>query len=338
MSFAAAKMRKAPEFILGVTVPDPATNVGVYPGVTRTSYSGPTTITTDGTVIQNKNITQYIDVDAADVTFVNCYFSAGGALDTGGLVNCKTANCSNVRFYRCTFIPSTTSDRRDAVYGHHYTVERCHIEHTVDGLAVANQFSSDNNVHILGNWIGNLSWYADDRGAHNDGTHNDGIQIHSGSNIWIIGNAFYGYKYNALGTPALDSSADNLYPQIGQIVLASTAAYFHVSSVHIRRNFVWGGANGFKFSSNCPLHGNSDDTFDADCQDNIWMDDNQRDYGFTWHLYPIRIDDNMTMNGLGPFPTTGATYDVNGNHWSPYSSAVSVGRRGDPVFIRADPA
>lgn len=338
MSFATAKMRKAPEFTLGITIPDPATNVGVYADVARTTYSGPTTITVDGTVVQDKDVTQYIDVDAANVTFVNCYFSAGGSLTTGGLVNCKTANCSNIKFYRCTFIPSTTSDRRDAVYGHDYTVERCHIEHTVDGFAVANQFSSASNVYLLGNWIGNLSWYADDRGAHADGTHNDGVQVHSGTNVYIIGNAFYGYKYNVLGTPALDGSANNLYPQIGQIVMAKTEAYFHVSDVHVRRNFVWGGDNGFKFGSQCSIHGNSDAGYDAECRDNIWMDDNQRDYGFTWHFYPIRTDDNMTINGIGPFATTGATTDINGNHWSPYSPSVSAGYKGDAVFIRADVA
>jgi len=330
-------MRRATDFILGVTIPDPATNVGVYSGVTRTAYSGPTTITTDGTVVQNKNVTQYIDVDAADVTFINCYFSAGGSLTTGGLVNCKTANCSNIRFYRCTFMPSTMSDRRDAVYGHHYRVERCHIERTVDGCAVANQFASNCNVRILGNWIGNLSWYEDDRGAHLDGTHNDGVQIHSGTNTQIIGNAFYGYKYNALGTPALDGSADNLHPQIGQIVMAQSTAYFHMNDIHVNRNFVWGGGNGFKFSSACGIHGNNDAVCDPECRDNVWMDDNQRDYGFTWHFYPIRTDDNMTINGRGPFPTTGATIDLDGNHWSATSPDVSAGYQGDPVFIRADP-
>lgn len=335
-------MRRATDFILGVTIPDPAKNVGVHVGVTRTAYSGPTTITTDGTIVQNKNVTQYIDVDAANVTFINCYFSAGGALDTGGLVNCKTANCSNIRFFRCTFKPSTMSDRRDAVYGHHYTAERCHIERTVDGFAVANQFSSNNDVHILGNWIGNLSWYENDKHAdnsgHNDGTHNDGVQVHSGTNTWIIGNAFYGYKYNALGTPALDSSADNLYPQIGQIVIAQSTAYFHVSNLHVNRNFVWGGANGFKFTSTCGIHGTPDAPYDADCQNNIWMDDNQRDYGFTWHYYLIRTDDNMTIDGGGPYAAGGVTTDTHGNHWSADSVDVNVGKRGDPVFIRVDVA
>lgn len=101
------------DFVLGVTVPDPAANVGVFSGVIRTTYSGPTTITTDGTVVRDKNITSYITVNAANVSFINCYFSAGGDLNNGGMVDCKTASCSNISFYRCTFIPSTMSDRRD---------------------------------------------------------------------------------------------------------------------------------------------------------------------------------------------------------------------------------
>lgn len=331
-----ARLQRGLDFVPGSTVPDPTLNVGILPGVTRTTYSGSTTITTDGVVIENADISSYIIVDAANVTFYNCYFSAGGSLTDGGMVDCKTANCSNIRFYRCTFIPAITSDRRDAVYGHDYTVERCHIEHVVDGFGVANQYSSLSNVHIIGNWIGNLSWYADDRGAHSDGTHNDGVQVHSGTNIWIVGNAFYGYKYNALGTPALDGSAANLYPQIGQILMAKTEAYFHVSDVHVNRNFIWGGDNGLKFGSQCSIHGNYDAGYDAECVDNTWMDDNQRDYGYTWHFYPIRTDDNMTINGIGPFATAGATYDVNGNHWSTSSASVSLSRKGNPIFIRCD--
>lgn len=322
--------------MLGVTVPDPALNVGVLPSVTRTTYSGPTTITTNGTIIQDKNISSYITVNAADVSFINCYFSAGGDLNNGGMVDCKTAACSNITFYRCTFIPSTMSDRRDGVYGHDFTVERCHIERTVDGVGVANQFSSASNVHLFGNWIGNLSWYNDDRGAHSDGTHNDGVQVHSGNNIEIIGNAFYGYKYNALGTPALDSSANNFYPQIGQIVMAKTEAYYHVSDVHVNNNFIWGGDNGLKFGSQCSIHGNYDGGYDPECRGNTWMDDTQRDYGFTYKFYVIRTDDHMTINGHGPFPTNGATTDVDGNHWSATSPGVSAGRKGTPVFVRCD--
>lgn len=350
MSISARRLSRAmvPEvddFILGVTIPVPGVNVGVYSSVARTAYSGPTTITTNGMTIQNQNITQYIDVNAKDVTFINCYFSAGGDLSTGGMVNCKSATCENIRFSRCTFMPATMSDRRDAVYGHDYTAERCHIERTVDGFAVANQYAAAANVHLLGNWIGNLAWYNDDRqgqgnGGHNDGTHNDGVQIHSGTNIHIQGNAFYGYKFNALGTPALDSSADNRYPQIGQILMASTAAYYHVGDVHFNSNFIWGGDNGVKTSSKCSIHNSSDAAFDLECRNNTWMDDNQRDYGYTWKFYLIRTDNLMTINGRGPFTTSpgSATYDLDGNKWSATSPDVSPARRGQAVFVRADPA
>lgn len=325
-------------FILGVTIPQPDVNVGVYPSVARTTYSGPTTITTNGTVIQNQNITQYITINAANVTFINCYFSAGGNNTPGGMAQCSGANCSNIRFYRCTFSPSTYSYSRDAVYGHDYTVERCHIEHTVDGCAVANQYAAAANVQILGSWIGNLSWFANDGGIHADGTHNDGVQVHSGTNIYIIGNAFYGYKFNALGSPALDSSANNRYPQIGQVLMAKTEAYYHVSDVHFNNNFIWGGDNGVKATSQCSIHDGPDAPYDLECRDNTWMDDNQRDYGFTWKFYIIRTDNLMTINGRGPFPTTGATYDLDGNKWSATSLDVSLARRGQPVFIRADVA
>lgn len=341
MSISARRVsRRGDGFVLGVTVPVRNVNVGVYPNVVRTTYTGPTTITTDNTVISDKNITQYITIDAANVTFINCYFSAGGDLFAGGMVNCKTANCSNIRFYRCTFIPSTMSDRRDAVYGHDYTVERCHIERTVDGCAVANQYAAAANVRIIGNWIGNLAWYFDDRngqgnGGHTDGTHNDGVQIHSGTGTWIVGNAFYGYKYNALGTPALDGTANNLYPQIGHMVLSQTQAFFHVGDIHVNNNFIWGGDIVLNYFSACSIHGVRNG-YDVECRNNIFMDDNQRDWGYTWKFYPIRTDSLMTINGDGPFATTGATYDTYGNMWSSTSPDVSPARRGQPLFIRCD--
>lgn len=333
-----AKTSEVDDFILGVTIPVPGDNVGVYNSVVRTAYSGPTTITTNGTTIRDQNISQYITINAANVTFINCYFSAGGLNTPGGMAQCSGANCSNIQFYRCTFSPSTYSYSRDAVYGHDYTVERCHIEHTVDGCAVANQYAAPANVNILGSWIGNLAWFANDGGIHSDGTHNDGIQVHSGTNIHIRGNAFYGYKFNALGTPVLDSSANNRHPQIGQILMAKTEAYYHVSDVHFNDNFIWGGDNGVKAASECSIHNSSDAPYDFECRNNTWMDDNQRDYGFTWKFYPMRTDNLMTINGRGPFPTTGATYDLDGNKWSATSSDVSPARRGQAVFIRADPA
>ena len=49
-----------------------ADNTGVPSGTTLTAYTGPMTITTDGTVIENKIINGGLDITGANVTIRNC--------------------------------------------------------------------------------------------------------------------------------------------------------------------------------------------------------------------------------------------------------------------------
>ena len=60
---------------------------GVPSGVTLTSYTGPTTITTNNTVIDSKLITSGLDIQASGVIIKNSHITFNGDLDTGGDLN-----------------------------------------------------------------------------------------------------------------------------------------------------------------------------------------------------------------------------------------------------------
>ena len=318
-------------FVLGTTVPDD-TNTGVLPGVPRTDYTGPTTITVGNQTFRNLDFNSIITLAAPNVTFENCMFRGGATAPTSNtaMVDVRSAAVSNARFFRCTFSPRDPSVWTNGLIGHDFTAERCLVEHCVDGFGVYNQHAESVDVHILGNLVREMSWYSDDPN-HTDGsgTHNDCVQQHSGRGLWIIGNAFHAYRWSegGLETPAT--------PQSSQIVLTQHTAFFMVSDIHVNQNFIWGGDNGIKFySARAASLGGGHSAYLVECVNNTWMDDNQTDYGGVVRFYPLRIDSNITLNGR-TYPTTGGTDDASGNH---YASGADVNpvRQGRPVKVRCD--
>src|SRR6266699_3118051 len=72
-----------------------ADSTGVPSGTTLTAYTGPMTITTDGTVIENKIINGGLDITGANVTIRNCIITYNDffAIDVRG-VNVTVENCT----------------------------------------------------------------------------------------------------------------------------------------------------------------------------------------------------------------------------------------------------
>ena len=77
-----------------VGFPD-ASNTGVPAGTALTAYSGPKTITTDGTVIEGKIITGSLRVTGDNVVIKNCTitFSDYWGIDAEGAKNITIQNC-----------------------------------------------------------------------------------------------------------------------------------------------------------------------------------------------------------------------------------------------------
>lgn len=147
-----------------------ATNTGVPSGTILTNYTGPSTITTAGTVIDSKIITYGLDIQANNVTIRNCLIQVDDAFfvilsdngNTGFLIeDCEIDGGDN-----------TSGD--SAVGGYNYTIRRCNIHSLVDGLKVGT------NTIVQDCYIHDLSMFQD--------SHNDGIQCLGTTSLQILHN------------------------------------------------------------------------------------------------------------------------------------------------------
>ena len=354
----------ADAFVLGTTKPifispgHASNNVGNKYGVTRTNYAGTINFANGPVNLSNLNVSSLQNVTGAGHQFTNVLFTGSYAGDAGGGQLMATASSvSDLKLDFCEFRPSKPGDRYNGIYGHDFTASRCAIERTVDGLGVYNRYAAPVNVELLGSWIGRLAWYDNDGstrpGGHTDGSHNDGIQHGSGSNLRVIGNVFNGAKYNTLNpanvttnssglmtiaagnsvTPcALNSgNSTNRNPQQGQLFLAQHSAYFEVIDITFEDNWLINGDCGFKLMSNkwggvrADVHQVS---FKRNKYSGAW-----RDWGGTYHYYPARWDSNCTVNGVKR--AGGAYDDTDGNIWENLAS-VPVAFRGKPIKLRID--
>lgn len=116
------------------------TNVGLRPGVTRTNYSGSTTITTDNLVLKDRNITGRLSIQALNVQFVNCqvtgrvYVSDIAPRDTYSfsmidcLVNASPTEDTAIGSQGFTLIRTRiTGSRRSAFMAYKGYLEECYI-------------------------------------------------------------------------------------------------------------------------------------------------------------------------------------------------------------------
>jgi hypothetical protein len=355
----------ADPFVLRATKPvfiyngHASNNVGLSAEVSRTNYSGTINFANGPVNLTNLNITNLQTVVGTGHRFTNCLFNGSYSGDSGGgQVIAQDASVKNLRFDFCEFRPSTLGDRYNGVYGHDFTISRSVIRRSVDGLGVYNPHASAVNVSLLGCWVGQLSWYLDDGGAtrpngHLDGTHNDGIQQGSGTNLQVIGNLFNGARYNAVNPTnvALDSHGammiepgngltplalglgndSHQWPQQGNLFLAQHSAYHLVSDIVFEDNWLMNGDHGFKLQSNFWGGGRREIvnvSYKRNKYSGVW-----RDWGGSYHHYPARWDSNCTVNGRR---LAGGVYDdTDGNVWE-NSAEVPSAFRGKPVKLRVD--
>ena len=335
---------------------------GVKPGVTRSNYSGSINWSTPQT-LENLNFTGDASVSLRNITGTghrirNCkalgYDTQQWPSGGGGVIQTTDASCSDIEFEHVTIRPTYPNDRWDGFYGHDFIAYRCLIERTVDAWSFVNQHAPDVNAYGRGCWAGNLSWYDDDRGVHGDGTHNDILQQHSGTGGELDGCAFWGYKWNALNptnsgggtTPlAFDSGWNsNRNPQIGQVILTQTEAYYHSQGLTVKRFWLYGGYHAIKVAGQCSISGHSHRfAGNPTIIDGVFMNDDQVDFTNNDKLYPFRADgtdvqiNGDTLSTWGDAPTTvPSDWNV---RFADRSSAdrkqnVASGRRGQLVFGR----
>ena len=154
-----------------------ATTTGVPAGTVLTTYTGPTTITTDGTVIENKIINSQIDIKAANVTLKNCIIQYDGyfAVDVMG-ANATIQNCKIIG-------PGGSGDSPAALM----------IEETGATL-VGNDISGAEHAIVLASDSAVVKDnYIHDGGSNKADPHIGGISLKGGeNNVLIEGNTVIG--------------------------------------------------------------------------------------------------------------------------------------------------
>lgn len=368
-------------FVLGETRPawhgsgDPRNNVGCLPGVARTTVAQP--VQAAGAVHRDLTITGKVTISAPDQTFWNCRFtydSSGDGHFTGGLVQSSTIVAYPTVFERCEFEPSVTWDRYNGLYGHAFTLIRCAITKTVDGMGLYNPSGGPAAIQVLGCWIGWLAWYDDDYlvdpngtsfpsgrpNGHSDGsgTHNDGFQHGGGSDVEIRGCLLQGAKYNGLNpancvldedglsyslaagngiTPLDDTTGTYGFPQNASALLCRSASgYAPINHVTVVDNWLYNWGHGI----NLQVSADQGATVMQATVTGNRFGGRWRDYGGTSRFYPIRyIAEKCQVNGHIA-SAAGLHDDTHGNMWLPdVHESMTIGGvsvAGQPVRIRYD--
>jgi len=145
-----------------------ASNTGVPAGVSLTTYTGPSTITAAGTVIDGKLITKplVIAASASNVTIRNSKISAEGYW-----LVLNDAGAKNLQIIDTELDGKGNASGDAAVAGRNYSLTRVNVHGTVDGLKLGD------NVTVQDSYIHDLVMSGD--------SHNDGMQSLGASNVQI---------------------------------------------------------------------------------------------------------------------------------------------------------
>lgn len=225
-----------------------ASTTGVRGGITLENVEVDTTVTADNTTFTAKNFKGNVSVQAANVTFRNCRFSGRASYTAGSeLVNAGNAAVSNLLIEDCTFLPQAPTPWLNALVGHDFTVRRCDISLTTDGINVYNSNNPNGpvNVYVEASYIHDLAFWSPFPVMSDNKTHNDGSMIQGGSNINFIGNYITGLLSPTVGNPSLApaglqaNTAFMIKPLVGLI-----------TNMHILNNWLGGGSVTVNFANN----------------------------------------------------------------------------------------
>jgi Right handed beta helix region len=168
-------------------------NTGVPAGTVLTVMNGDLTITKAGAVYSGLDIHGFVKVEAPNVTIKNSIIRGGVAPADIGLVNDTDNSATNFLIEDSELVPMDPSVQIDGIKGWNYTALRLDIHGTTDGAKMYGP-----NATIEDSYIHGLVTYAHDPDHGGGQSHNDGVQILSGSNLKIIGNTIEGGSNTAL--------------------------------------------------------------------------------------------------------------------------------------------
>ena len=158
-------------------------NTGVPAGVDLRVHRGDMVITRAGTVIDGLDIHGYVEVRAENVTIRNSIIRGGAVGGQDSLVR-SASDSASLRIVDSELVPTNQHPKIDGLRGWNITAERLDIHHVVDGV----HMWGAGNVQLRSSWIHDILHFENDPGWNGGPSHDDGVQIQSGSNIVIEGN------------------------------------------------------------------------------------------------------------------------------------------------------
>lgn len=164
-----------------------ATNTGVQPGITLTTYTGNYTITASGTTIENKRLNDWLDIKngATNITIRNCEWTGGAPW----AIRCNEAG-PNILIEYCTIRGG--SGIRGTGVALRGTIRNCKITNYENGIVL----EDGTNLTVTGNYVADL--------YNPTEAHPDGIAMHGGQNGVLVENN----HVVACGTSAIYVKAD----------------------------------------------------------------------------------------------------------------------------------
>ncbi len=164
-------------------------------------------IETPGAVYDGYEFVNNVEVRAPGVQIKNSYLKGAPTYPNDSALvlvydpDLNDSEVPSVVIEDSTLIPQKKTREIDGVRGSNFELTRVEITGTVDGAHIWGRGSRSDpaagNVTIQRSWIHDTVYYFPDDN-HDDGTHNDGVQIRGGSNFVFIGNRFDGTIRNAV--------------------------------------------------------------------------------------------------------------------------------------------
>jgi hypothetical protein len=200
-----------------------ATNTGVPPGVTLTVVDHDVNIAQDGTTLDAQDIHGFVIIKASHVKITRSIVRGGVATANGDGI--RVTSGTDILVEDTEVALTNPSPFLDGIGGSNLTVRRANIHGGVDGIKMGS------NSTLECSYIHDMVSFASDPNQGGGPTHNDAIQILSGSTIRVIGNELVVAK------------SQNAAIQV-------TQDFGLVSDLMIESNWADGGGCTFNFSHN----------------------------------------------------------------------------------------
>jgi hypothetical protein len=200
-----------------------ATNTGVPASVPLMVVNHDVTVTVDGTVIDAQDIHGFLTIKASGVRVSRSIVRGRATPTTTAIIRIDSGN--DITITDTEVAAATPSVDLDGVWASGATLTRVHVHGGVDGM----KLGDDTRVEC--SYIHDLASFASDPNQGGGPTHNDAIQILSGSRIAIVGNQLVAAR------------SQNAAIQI-------TQDFGAVQDVRIEQNWADGGGCTFNLSHN----------------------------------------------------------------------------------------